>query len=1834
MWLFKRFKAGVQQCVGRVRGESRGHYRQRRRAASRRTFTQSLFCLNAPLDFIVPWRRAMRLECLESRVLLTGPTANSDSYADDYNATLNIPAYAGVLANDTGGNGPLSAVLVSGPNAGNLTLNADGSFAYTNTSYPMMGTDSFSYEAFDGASYSAAATATLTFGNNQPQANGGIFSVVHGHTLSVSAADGVLKGATDPNHLHLTAVLESGPSHGSLTLNSGGSFSYTPLSTFAGTDYFSFEAYDGNFYSTSQQVEIDVSETPPTAGNPMYSLLNNQTLNVSAADGVVAASSGDSPLTASLYSGPTHGSLSLNSDGSFSYTPDATWVGTDRFQFTVSDGISTSNGTVTLTTDYGVVSAVDQTKLPVDTIHVARQILSDPFNSPITSPLPAGGSGGTSISAAPADGAPATAHNLALVYDSVLAQPDQVIEAEIGFSTDYPVSDTLTAALTFNGVSQPSAYFNMNSMGGNGQVHIAMQVDTSGLASGRYPYSITVSGQSAAAPVTISGAVNVVNDSASPFGKGWDMPGLYRLFQNNVPGVPAGLLLSTGDAGAWYYSQNQDGSFASPAGPLAFSTLTAVAGGGWQLVTHQGITFNFNSSGYLTSRVERTGETTLYNWTDHELTSIVDQFGRVVPLTYSGGLLASIGDFAGSTWVVAHSGTNLVSISEPDPGGGSPVWQYAYSGNYMSSVTDPNLNQESFTLSSAHRLSGTALPGGASTADTSEQDFGYGSTDPNNPASLTMQVSVVPTTTDADGNTSAVQTNQFGQPVSEVDAYGSLTTIQRDDNGMPTVITQPPPATGEPAPVTTISYDTSGDEASATGAMPSYGTWTFNTFGEWDTFTDSLGKEWKRSFDTKGNVLTETDPLQNQVSWTYDTFGQPLTMTLPAPNGGTGTVTTQYFYDADERLQEILWPDGSTQLFAHNADDRQTSFTDENSHTSVTTLDVLGRPTLVTDALQNSVATTYDKDSNVLTTRNKLGQLTTNEWNSRNELIQQTLPDPDGAGPLAAPVLTFTYTAGGQELTESDGLGRITTLGYDKLERRTSETLPDPDGAGPLASPVIHIGYDNLSRQVSEQNALGGITYTDYGNADERLVTSVTAPDPDGSGPLAAPVTQTGYDGDGRAVTSTNAMNQTETTTLNADGVATDVTDNLNHTTHYVVGRLGERLSTTDALSHTTAEQYDVRYRPVQTTAADGGITKITLDPAGNRVKLLDAAGNETDWTYSPTNLPLTETNALGTTATSYDAAAEITSIVDADGRERDFVHDGLGRLTTENWISGGSVVAAMNYAHDAANELTSASDGNSAYAFTYNGDGQVTRVDNAGTPGVPDVLLTSTLDAAGERTSLAATINGTADFLNNYSYDADQRLTMVQQQQQTGGNTVSPKEVDLAYNALGQFTSMVDYNFIGVGPRLDVATGDYSYDNGARLTGLAYTSNGGADTIGTFGWGYNAGNLVTSFTSIDGEADYGYDPTNQLVSATYTTASGGHQLPDENESYDLNGNRTGTGYSTGSNNLLTSDGTFNYQHDADGNTTVRTRISADYAADYRTTFAWDYRNRLTDVEYFDNNGVLTKHVHYVYGVFDHLIATEVDTTGSGTYNEIEHYVLDVQPEAPRAGVPGTALAQPLLKLDGNQDLTTRYLEALDRIFAEGAVTSPTQADTVLFNLVDNLGTLRDQVNASGMPVNHLVYAAFGQEVYASDRTVAHWTGFGGGHLDTATGNLNNDHRWYDPVSQRWLSLAPEQFSAHDPNLDRYSGNSPTNLADPSGLAPNGTPPGQAPPGQKWVWSEESRLVPGPWQTGVDVYQVPIMKASRLPSLTRSAGTWEPRRFWYRRAFTKPRVEPISTGET
>jgi VCBS repeat-containing protein len=98
-------------------------------------------------------------------VVNTVPTSAADAYATTQGNSL-IVAVPGVLANDTDTDSGQTVTVqaprpLSGPSNGSLTLNADGSFAYTPNA-GFTGTDSFTYKASDGIADSAAATVTIT----------------------------------------------------------------------------------------------------------------------------------------------------------------------------------------------------------------------------------------------------------------------------------------------------------------------------------------------------------------------------------------------------------------------------------------------------------------------------------------------------------------------------------------------------------------------------------------------------------------------------------------------------------------------------------------------------------------------------------------------------------------------------------------------------------------------------------------------------------------------------------------------------------------------------------------------------------------------------------------------------------------------------------------------------------------------------------------------------------------------------------------------------------------------------------------------------------------------------------------------------------------------------------------------------------------------------------------------------------------------------------------------------------------------------------------------------------------------------------------------------------------------------------------------------------------------------------------------------------------------------------------------------------------------------------------------------------------------------------------
>ncbi len=135
------------------------------------------------------------------------------------------------------------------------------------------------------AKSSTPVTARISVVSNvAPIARRDIYAAVEDGSLVVNAASGVLANDTDANHDALTASVVSGPAHGTVTLNSDGSFTYTPNADFYGADSFTYQANDGALDSSPATVSINVATVndAPTLSSDTTYLMADITEDVSA----------------------------------------------------------------------------------------------------------------------------------------------------------------------------------------------------------------------------------------------------------------------------------------------------------------------------------------------------------------------------------------------------------------------------------------------------------------------------------------------------------------------------------------------------------------------------------------------------------------------------------------------------------------------------------------------------------------------------------------------------------------------------------------------------------------------------------------------------------------------------------------------------------------------------------------------------------------------------------------------------------------------------------------------------------------------------------------------------------------------------------------------------------------------------------------------------------------------------------------------------------------------------------------------------------------------------------------------------------------------------------------------------------------------------------------------------------------------------------------------------------------------------------------------------------------------------------------------------------------
>ncbi|MEW8316163.1 MAG: Ig-like domain-containing protein [Candidatus Thiodiazotropha endolucinida] len=291
------------------------------------------------------------------------PVANIDSItvAEGGTVTTLVGGASTVLNNDTGlVDAPVTVSLVSDVTNGSLTLNGDGTFSYTHDGSENF-TDSFTYRITDNDGQTADATVTINVtpvSDATPVANADSITVAEGATATilVGGSSTVLSNDTGLGDTPVTVSLVTDVTNGTLTLNGDGTFSYTHDGSENFTDSFTYRVTDNDGQTADATVTINV--TPVSDATPVANADNISVAEGATATTLVGGAStvlnndtglGDTPVTVSLVTDVTNGSLTLNGDGTFSYTHDGSENFTDSFTYRVTDNDGqTADATVTI----------------------------------------------------------------------------------------------------------------------------------------------------------------------------------------------------------------------------------------------------------------------------------------------------------------------------------------------------------------------------------------------------------------------------------------------------------------------------------------------------------------------------------------------------------------------------------------------------------------------------------------------------------------------------------------------------------------------------------------------------------------------------------------------------------------------------------------------------------------------------------------------------------------------------------------------------------------------------------------------------------------------------------------------------------------------------------------------------------------------------------------------------------------------------------------------------------------------------------------------------------------------------------------------------------------------------------------------------------------------------------------------------------------------------------------------------------------------------------------------------------------------------------------------
>lgn len=882
---------------------------------------------------------------------------------------------------------------------------------------------------------------------------------------------------------------------------------------------------------------------------------------------------------------------------------------------------------------------------------------------------------------------------------------------------------------------------------------------------------------------------NSQDETDGPLGFGWNHSYNVRLTVN----PDSTVTIRWGDGKTETWSPDSSGGYTPQYG--VFDTLINNGDGTFTLKKKDLTRFNFDTSGRLSSIVDKNDNAVILTYTGNNLTQITDTVGRNIEFTYDGN-------------------NRITDIK--DPIGRTIEFDYDSNGDLIS-AKDTNGNTTTYTYDDLHQMLTATDPKGntfvTNTYDeqkrvvTCQRDAKGGQT-----TYLYDEVNRKTTIVDQLGNTTTHYHDELLRLIQETDALGYSAYYKYDERGNRIEVTD------KNGNVTKYTYDSRGNVTSKTDALGNVTEITYDLNNNPLSRKDALGNTTVFEYDSKGNLVKTIDPLGNFTTITYNLYGQPTVLTDPKGN------TTTNVYDEQGNLTQIIDALGNKTTYSY---------------------DEVGRRLSMTDALGRKTSYTYDNNNNLLTVKDPLGGLTIYTYDENNNRVSVT--DPMGNKTI------YDYDVKDLLTTITDPYSKTITYTYDALDRRTSitdkngnKTIYNYNAVGNLISVTDPLGnvttytYDANGNKLTETNPLGQTTSYTYDALNR--VTLIT--DPLGN------TTITTYDALGRVVAITNAKEQKTELQYDKLGRLISVIDASGGTVTYSYDENGNRLSMTDPNGHKTTYSYDGLNRLIKKIEPLGNTYQFSYDAVGNMISLTDPKGNTINYTYDEKNRLVKITypdvstvtfsydangnrtkmvDNLGTSTYKYDKLNRMTSYTNPFGKTVGYGYDDNGNKTSIKYPDGKTV----SYTYDSLNRLKRVTDWLSRKTkYTYDPTGKIIEILNPN--GTKSIL---TYDSAGRLISLSSEKSDNT-VISRYKYTLDEI-----------GNHVSVKKNEPLLPVLSP--KNISYTYDDENRLISSDGTTYTYDENGNLNQIQTLTS----EIRTFSYDYNdrliqsnIGGIVTQY--------------------------------------------------------------------------------------------------------------------------------------------------------------------------------------------------------------------------------------------------------------------------------------------------------------------------------------------------------------------------------------------------